>query len=77
MPNTPCLGDAGFGDKSVIDLARNFSEASKQNPCWFEPPRNIFAFFDGVTQSVAGGDQHIPCWYTLHQAGMACILEPV
>ena len=38
----------------MTDLAKNFSEASQQNPCLFEPPQVMFAFFDGVTQSLAG-----------------------
>jgi len=52
--NSASLGDGSFGDKSVTDLAKNFSEASQQNPCLFEPPQVMFAFFDGVTQSLAG-----------------------
>ena len=48
------------------DLARNFSEASKQNPHWFEPPRSIFAFFDGVTQSMAGRGSTSHLLYVVH-----------
>ena len=43
----------------MTDLAKNFSEASQQNRCLFEPPQVMFAFFDGVTQSLAGA------WETL------------
>lgn len=74
------LGDGSFGDKSVTDLAKNFSEASQQNPCLFEPPQVMFAFFDGVTQSLAGETpvknfKHVYLCYKLHT--QPCVQGPI
>ena len=47
------IGDGQFGSRSVSDLARDYVQASSQNLCKFQPPRVTFAFFDGITESVA------------------------
>ncbi len=38
----------------MSDLAHTFVEASNQNPIQFKSPRVVFAFFDGITESIAG-----------------------
>lgn len=49
-----CSGDGDFGGKTVTELARAFVEASQQNLVLFQPPQVTFAFFDGITESIAG-----------------------
>ena len=48
------IGDGNYGDKTVEDIARELIAASQQNLFRFEAPRIVFAFFDGVTRTVAG-----------------------
>eukprot|EP00731_Ephydatia_muelleri_P019730 Em0012g555a len=48
------LGGGDGCERSVTVLAEELLEASKQNQCKFEAPRIIFAFFDGITESIAG-----------------------
>ena len=48
------LGGAHGSERSVTVVAEEFLEASKQNQCRFDAPKIIFAFFDGITESVAG-----------------------
>ena len=38
----------------MTDFGRAFLEASQQNPHMFAAPGVAFAFFDGITKSVAG-----------------------
>ena len=47
-------GDGSYGDKTVEDVAIDLIAASQQNLFRFETPRIVFAFFDGVTKTVAG-----------------------
>ena len=46
-------GDGRFGDKSVNDVAVEYVEASRQNLHKFQPPRVIFVFCDGITESIS------------------------
>ena len=48
------VGEGNYGDRSVTDFGRAFLEASQQNPHMFAAPGVAFAFFDGITKSVAG-----------------------
>ena len=48
------VGGGDGCERSVTVLAEELLEASKQNQCKFEAPRIIFAFFDGITESIAG-----------------------
>ena len=48
-------GDGQFGEKSASDVAGEYMEAGKQNLHKFCSPRISFVFFDGITESVAGG----------------------
>lgn len=48
------VGGAHGSERSVTVVAEEFLEASKQNQCRFDAPKIIFAFFDGITESVAG-----------------------
>ena len=51
---TTRAGDGNFGERSVVEIAESFLEASDQNKYQFESPKIIFAFFDGITQSISG-----------------------
>ena len=48
-------GEGNFGEKTVTEFAEEYTVASQQNLCNFVPPWIIFVFFDGITESIAGG----------------------
>ncbi|XP_070561454.1 UPF0415 protein C7orf25 homolog isoform X2 [Ptychodera flava] len=47
------LGDGDYGDKSVVDQARQYISASQQYLVHFQPPIIEFAFYGGITQPIA------------------------
>ena len=51
----PIAGEGNFGEKNVTQFAEEYIVASRQNLSAFIPPRVVFAFFDGITESIAGG----------------------
>ena len=48
-------GEGNFGEKNIAQFAEEYVVASRQNLSAFVPPRIVFVFFDGITESIAGG----------------------
>ena len=46
-------GEGSYGNKTVEDIAKDLLTASQQNLFRFEAPQIVFAFFDGITRTVA------------------------
>lgn len=55
------VGDGEYGDKTVTDFADEYIIASQQNTQHYSAPLVVFAFFDGITRSIAGEMGHCMC----------------
>ncbi|XP_006819905.1 UPF0415 protein C7orf25 homolog [Saccoglossus kowalevskii] len=47
------IGAGDYGDRNVVDQARQYINASKQHPVHFIPPVVYFTFYGGITKPIA------------------------
>lgn len=62
-------GEGSYGDKTVEDIAKDLLTASQQNLFRFEAPQIVFAFFDGITRTVASkykAECTVPALHPVH-----------
>ncbi|KAK4883613.1 hypothetical protein RN001_006932 [Aquatica leii] len=51
--NQICMGDTGYGVRSVIDQAEEYLECAYLHPCLFQTPKITFVFYTGISYTLA------------------------
>ncbi|XP_014666218.1 PREDICTED: UPF0415 protein C7orf25 homolog [Priapulus caudatus] len=46
-------GEGGYGEKTIVDQARDYVTAAADHPVFYRPPSVAFRFFGGVTREMA------------------------